>query len=311
MFLHQLPDVQELFEVVAKEKGFLPAIVEKDYWLMHLLWGLKQQGFDFALKGGTSLSKGFDIIHRFSEDVDIRIEPEVGDQVKMGKEHNKPAHIQSRKTFFEKLLKKFSVTGFHFARDSSFDDLKMRSAGIRAHYISRFNQIDSLKEGVLLEVGFDQVSPSLSCIITSWAYEKASELKLDIFDNRAKDVACYCPEYTFVEKLQAISTKYRNQQTTNSLPANFIRHYYDVYQLLGDERVLDFIGTPAYFEHKEHRFRNADEKDLQQNPAFTLSDKNTRALYENEYRKKSALYFERQPDFQEILDRLSAYLAQL
>jgi predicted nucleotidyltransferase component of viral defense system len=103
---------------------------------MHLLWGLKQQGFDFALKGGTSLSKGFDIIHRFSEDVDIQIEPDPADKVKIGKDHNKPAHIQSRKEFFDKLLKKLSVVGFDFGRDHSFDDSKMRNAGIRANYSS-------------------------------------------------------------------------------------------------------------------------------------------------------------------------------
>ncbi|OGT29831.1 MAG: hypothetical protein A3E87_05740 [Gammaproteobacteria bacterium RIFCSPHIGHO2_12_FULL_35_23] len=71
-FLHELPDVKELFKVVAKEKQVLPAIVEKNYWLMHCLWDLQQQGFDFELKGGTSLSKGFNIIERFSEDIDIQ-----------------------------------------------------------------------------------------------------------------------------------------------------------------------------------------------------------------------------------------------
>ena len=73
MFLHELPDAKELFLVVSEEKGINPSIVEKDYWVMHSLWGLQQQGFAFELKGGTSLSKGFDIINRFSEDIDIQI----------------------------------------------------------------------------------------------------------------------------------------------------------------------------------------------------------------------------------------------
>ena len=42
---------------------------------MHTSFGLKQLGLTFELKGGTSLSKGFRIIQRFSEDIDIRIEP--------------------------------------------------------------------------------------------------------------------------------------------------------------------------------------------------------------------------------------------
>ncbi len=40
---------------------------------MHVLYGLKTLGLDFELKGGTSLSKGFQIIDRFSEDIDIYI----------------------------------------------------------------------------------------------------------------------------------------------------------------------------------------------------------------------------------------------
>lgn len=42
---------------VAAEEGVSPYLIEKDYWLMHVLWGLQQQGWCFELKGGTSLSK--------------------------------------------------------------------------------------------------------------------------------------------------------------------------------------------------------------------------------------------------------------
>jgi predicted nucleotidyltransferase component of viral defense system len=60
--LHQLANAKELFEVVADERGLLPDIIEKDYWLMHCLWGVQQQQYQFELKGGTSLSKAFGII---------------------------------------------------------------------------------------------------------------------------------------------------------------------------------------------------------------------------------------------------------
>lgn len=62
-FLHQLPDVDELFRVIAKEHPSLDeGLIEKDYWIMHCLWGIQQQGYRFELKGGTSLSKAFGII---------------------------------------------------------------------------------------------------------------------------------------------------------------------------------------------------------------------------------------------------------
>lgn len=66
-FLHNHPSFSDLFRVLDAETGILPQLIEKDYWIMHVLHGLKLQGFDFQLKGGTSLSKGFKIIDRFSE----------------------------------------------------------------------------------------------------------------------------------------------------------------------------------------------------------------------------------------------------
>jgi predicted nucleotidyltransferase component of viral defense system len=54
---------------------------------MHCLYGLQGLGLKFVLKGGTSLSKGHGIIHRFSEDIDIRIEPPPELHVKTGRNH--------------------------------------------------------------------------------------------------------------------------------------------------------------------------------------------------------------------------------
>jgi len=74
-YLHNHPEFPDLIRIVAQEKGIDPALVEKDYWIMHGLYGLQKLSLKFELKGGTSLSKGHQIINRFSEDIDIRIEP--------------------------------------------------------------------------------------------------------------------------------------------------------------------------------------------------------------------------------------------
>ena len=82
MFLHNRSDFGDLLNLIASNLNISSTLVEKDYWIMHCLWGLKKQGFDFELKGGTSLSKGFGIINRFSEDIDIRFEPPAAMDVK-------------------------------------------------------------------------------------------------------------------------------------------------------------------------------------------------------------------------------------
>src|ERR1039457_6395600 len=103
-FLHERSDFKALVETVAdSEKINDPALVEKDYWIMHAVFGLKRLGLTFELKGGTSLSKGFGIIQRFSEDIDIRIEPFDGLQVDGNPNHEKPQHVESRRVFYEKL----------------------------------------------------------------------------------------------------------------------------------------------------------------------------------------------------------------
>src|SRR5450631_1867198 len=100
-YLHNHPEFAELIRIVAAEKGIDPGLVEKDYWIMHCLYGLQKLGLTFELKGGTSLSKGFQIIHRFSEDIDIRIEPPPELYVKTGRNHVKLWHVESRRKFYD------------------------------------------------------------------------------------------------------------------------------------------------------------------------------------------------------------------
>ena len=67
-------DLADIFAITAHEMGLREAIVEKDFWVCvtldylfhHCAW---KDAFTF--KGGTSLSKAFGLIHRFSEDIDI------------------------------------------------------------------------------------------------------------------------------------------------------------------------------------------------------------------------------------------------
>ena len=96
-YLHNHKDFAALIRIVASEKRIDPALVEKDYWIMHGLYGLQQLGLTFELKGGTSLSKGFKIIDRFSEDLDVQINPPAGMDVKTGRNQNSPAHGSRRK----------------------------------------------------------------------------------------------------------------------------------------------------------------------------------------------------------------------
>ena len=184
----------------------------------------------------------------------------------------------------------------------------MRSAGIRLFYSPRAAALAGVKDGILLELGFDDTAPNRPVTISSWALDFAIDRGVQVFDNRAVDVPCYAPTHTFVEKLQTISTKYRRLAEAKEFPANFLRHYYDVYCLLDIQEVQEFMKKPAYQERKEQRFRSGDELAIAKNPAFTLTDSEQRELFAREYRKSSALYYLGQPDFDQLLARIGAHL---
>jgi nucleotidyltransferase AbiEii toxin of type IV toxin-antitoxin system len=311
-YLHNHKQFPDLIRIVAEQKGIDPALVEKDYWIMHSLYGLQKLGLTFELKGGTSLSKGYKIIDRFSEDIDIHIDPPTSRNVKTGRNQDKPAHVKSRKDFYDWLADtKIKIDGIDTVeRDTAFDSEKLFSGGIRLHYKSFTTPIDDLKDGILLEAGFDVVAPNTAKDISSWMYDHAAD-KVEIIDNRAKGIACYDPGYTFVEKLQTISTKYRQQQKDKQFPPNFMRHYYGVYSLLDRPEVQGFIGTEDYTAHKDRRFRSLDNKNIAKNEAFILNDPETRKTYAATYAKTSALYYGSKPTFEQIIQRIGNYVAQL
>jgi Nucleotidyl transferase AbiEii toxin, Type IV TA system len=310
-FLHNHPQFPELIRIVAQEKGIDPALVEKDYWIMHCLYGLQQVRLTFELKGGTSLSKGFQIINRFSEDIDIRIEPPKDRDVKTGRNQDKAAHIKSRKDFYDWLAQTIRIDGIEkVERDTAFDNRTLMSGGIRLFYKTHTKALAGLRAGVLLELGFDDVTPNTNKDISSWLYDHAAD-KVDIIDNRAKGVACYDPGYTFVEKLQTISTKFRLQQAKNDNPIDFMRHYYDVYGLLRRPEVQAFIGTEAYEAHKAKRFPRADNQNIAENQAFILADPEIRKSYDSAFAESSVLYYGDKPTFTQVLERIGKWIDRL
>jgi hypothetical protein len=147
----------------------------------------------------TSLSKGHKIIGRFSEDIDIRIEPPPERKVATGKNQTSAAQVKSRKDFYDWLATTIKIDAItKVARDTAHDNKDYFSGGIRLSYKGINKLPPGLSEGVLLELGFDDVTPNEPKEISSWVYDHAVAKKVDIIDNRTKAVACYDPRYTFV-----------------------------------------------------------------------------------------------------------------
>ena len=77
-FLQLPPDERRLYvEEAARRRGMSPVVMEKDFWVCWMLGVLFAGAFrdHLVFKGGTSLSKVFGVIERFSEDIDLSLSP--------------------------------------------------------------------------------------------------------------------------------------------------------------------------------------------------------------------------------------------
>jgi hypothetical protein len=251
-FIHDDPEFDDLLRIVAGERGFSRGIIEKDYWVIHTLWHLHVTGFEVWFKGGTSLSKGFNLIERFSEDLDLKIDPGSVDslpKVSDWKSEGTKA-TGERRAYFEKLSGLIPVAGARFAFDPDSIDKSWRSADILVHYPGRHLEElgGALSPFVRLEVGNARVTPFIPCDLTSFVHESlAKRNQLGGFiDNRPKGVRCVHPLVTLLEKLDALHRRFPDGKKE---PATFVRHYEDAARIIVAARglppLMDYANPQA------------------------------------------------------------------
>src|SRR5690606_36377395 len=136
MWAHEDPEFHDLLLIVAEERGLSVALVEKDYWVTHSLWALQHAGLDIWFKGGTSLSKGFGLIERFSEDLDLKLGSGTNRAVPAVNDWSRDSNraTDARKAFFDALDGVLVVPGARTQRDVTVADGTWRSALYQLHY---------------------------------------------------------------------------------------------------------------------------------------------------------------------------------
>lgn len=217
-------------EAAADRFGVSAAAVEKDYWVSEVLRVLARDfPEDFIFKGGTSLSKCYRIIERFSEDVDVLILP--GDRSNNATHALMKNMAQSAADALSSNPQSVSSeTGVHKSVRLTYPAGRAPSLGISA--------------GVLLEMGKRggpnpyETLPAGSLLGDALS---ASGQNLDNYDDlRPFLVPVLHPGRTLLEKLCVIHSNLGSTPNEASCRKH-ARHYYDVYQFLGDERVLRLL----------------------------------------------------------------------
>lgn len=247
-FIHEDTDFSDLLGIVAQWRGLPVALVEKDYWVIHVLWALHSQGFEIWFKGGTSLSKGFGLIERFSEDLDLKIESGTTTlpPVRSWKSESTQATGQ-RKAYFETLAGLIQVAGADIVLSAAGDG-RWKSANLEVHYQGRhLDALDSLgafRPFVLLEVGSARVTPFVERDCTSFVHDYLGEVDqlADYEGDRPRSVRCLHPLVTLIEKLDSL---HRHVRRDDRDPATFVRHFEDAAHIIAAGSDLPPLPTYA------------------------------------------------------------------
>ncbi len=251
---------QNIFGEIAKKLKLPPAAIEKDWWVMRTLELVFQTeiGEHTVFKGGTSLSKAWNLIDRFSEDIDLALDrkflgfnkPMTGSQVKKLREHSLKFISEN---FFPLLQKTFKDTGFSDVvlqlREPTSND--QDPLIIEVNYPGVTDKSEYLQPRVLIEIG----SRSL---IEPFTEKQFSSFVGEHFEGRnfadtSITIPTVNPERTFLEKVFLLHEEF--QQPSEKIKVDRLsRHLYDLEKLMDTEFAEKGLGNKELYQHiVEHR----------------------------------------------------------
>jgi Nucleotidyl transferase AbiEii toxin, Type IV TA system len=308
----------ELFDQTAANRGFQPAIAEKDFWvcwsLMKLFDAAELDG-KLVFKGGTSLSKAHHLIERFSEDIDLVLNWELLGYGKHGKD---PWLAMESNTQLDKFNAAFNDEAASYIEvtllpivqsllsscpDVRVDIPKEDPHVIAIHYPAAFS-LKALRPEVKLEFGpLASWVPSSQFAVRSFAAEEFPKL----FDRPECTVTAITAERTFWEKATILHQQ--AHRATEMLPG-YSRHYYDLYQLsrttIADNALgnLKLLADVVEFKQRFYRSKWA-HYELAKPGTFRLlpTSEGDRSL-RNDYRMMEPMFFKAPPPWDSILREL-------
>lgn len=314
-YLKSKDDLRVLITNTSRKENISEAIVEKDYWVTYFLDYLfnenKWQEY-FTFKGGTSLSKCFGIIQRFSEDIDLildwrvlgyeKLEPWLRrsntKQEKFNKEINENTESFLKEDFLTELRKDFPQEEFDFEIDS------IDHQTVLFKYPKTFDS-NYLSQTIRLEIGSlaawtPATSVSIMPIIGE-AYPNVFKEKTNI---RTVSV-----ERTFWEKATILHHE-ANRPESSKMPHRYARHYYDMYKIANskykDKAIKDkeLLRKVTEFKMKFYPRKWAKYEDAMNGKLKLVPDEFRFIEVEKDYKAMSEMIYGEYPSFDEIIKRL-------
>ena len=309
-------DRAQLFELAASALGISTAIIEKDFWVCWVLDYLfrdSQWQDKLIFKGGTSLSKAYGAIQRFSEDVDLVI-----DWTQLGYTEEEAFRDRTNKKQ-DLFCREVSDRTVDFLRDTFVPVLTQELSDrlgvaiktsqdeqIVAIEYPRSFSIEYVRPVIALEIGPKALhEPNEMVDIRPYAAERFP----DQFEKPNTTVRTVSSERTFWEKATILHQE-AHREAGKKLPLRYSRHYYDLYQLSKMEMKTKAIGNigllsdvakfkTKFFRCGWARYELAKPGTLR----LTPPEHNIKAL-RNDYASMQSMLFGVVPTFDEILVQL-------
>lgn len=314
-FVHRDAEFSQLVQIVARSTGIAAALIEKDYWVTHTLWAIHQTGLDIWFKGGTSLSKGFGLIQRFSEDLDLIVDrgtvgalPAVTSWTSANK-----GRLAERRAFYHALTAALVVPDVKVEQNTTRIDKRARGADYLAHYPGALltELGPAMSPFVRLEVGRARVVPHVQRSLTSFVHEHLEQQGqlAGFVDNRPVGVRCVHPMVTLFEKLDAMARRYRRDKME---PDSFVRHYEDAAQIIRAKARLPELGMTAAALARDM----LEQKDIAALPhpdeaALLLAAREKRAAIGRAYERIAPMHWGERLPLEEGCETIRSWLAAL
>ena len=314
-FVHQNAEFAQLVQIVARSTGIAAALVEKDYWVTHTLWAIHQTKLDVWFKGGTSLSKGFGLIQRFSEDLDLMVErgnaTGLPDVTSWTSTNTGP--VAKRRAFYGALAPALVVPDVTVEQDATRVDKQARGADYLARYPGALlaELGPAMSPFVRLEVGRARVVPHVQKPLGSFVHDHVEKQGLlgDYEDNRPAGIRCVHPMVTLFEKLDAMSRRYGRDDME---PDSFVRHYEDAAQIIrAEDRLSTMEMTTLALAQDMLGSRDIAALPSPDDPALVLANADKRAAVDKAYAKIAPMFWGPRIPLDEACDTIRVWLGKL
>jgi len=317
------PEKNELIIRASSKLHISPVLVEKDFWVSWLLNKIFQHEIskDITFKGGTSLSKCYGIISRFSEDIDLTIDRKIFNNPENEKSlsnkglqrliesNDKHASDFVNQTFKPTLEGIFTIelgkVGWKITPDE--DEPK----NLRFYYPSGITTTNDpyVKQSILIELGVrGEINPHETKTVISYMENAFA----DILEPEIAEIRTLSPVRTFWEKITLIHAE-NHRPREKSFGDRLSRHYYDLHLLIKDgianKAVSNLALLSDVIDHKKKYFR-AGWAQYETAIPGTLSivpNPYLQEVLEKDYAQMQHMLFGDKPEFQTIIESLKGF----